>query len=530
MHAPAAQITQLRAAQPGEVSLAQTVAEDLTLLGSLGAEERELFFQQYPKLVKDLEHQSSSRIRVRANRAPRPVEMAPSAVKKILSSKEFSRLSHVPERSLRKLISSNRSDDGIRAWIDEALTHQGCETSVWLALLGSRIEESLPAAGALSYAQKAYAHAGPCGADELHLRARFRLGLFRVWEGMHHSALEVFSALRAIPDTHSFQSRAIYWESEMHRALGNTAKFEETRRELWSKHPFSYHALVAGQSDPASLPFSSITSDTWIRLESQKIPELRKDILLIEALLQSKRADLAKLALQGLSERSQSAEDSFRVYVAVLQHRARDYIAKFKTLSGLFRGERTLVSYATLRLFFPTPELNLQEDDPVRRLILMSLIRQESAFDPRARSRAGALGLMQVMPMTGRKVAGVSSRKLREVDTNLQVGAKYFGMLLSQFDNDVELALASYNAGPHRVKDWLKRYPVRDRILFNDLIPFKETREYVAAIVRNYFFYRRLEATPLPALPTQEPSHVLAPRCLGCVERDPSQASISSGI
>jgi soluble lytic murein transglycosylase len=172
--------------------------------------------------------------------------------------------------------------------------------------------------------------------------------------------------------------------------------------------------------------------------------------------------------------------------------------------------------------------LNLQEEDPVRRLILMSLIRQESAFDPRARSRAGALGLMQVMPMTARRVAGVSTRKLREVDTNLQVGSKYFAMLLNQFDNDVELALAGYNAGPHRVKDWLRRYPVSDRILFNDLIPFKETREYVAAIVRNYFFYRRLESTPAPPAPEPDTSQTTqSAACVGCVDRDLPRGALS---
>lgn len=529
MQAPAAQLTQSRPAQPGEISLARAVSENLTLLSSLGVEERTAFQAEYPKLLQDLELRSSRRARVRTAKPPRPPEVPAHAIRKILDEKDFSRLSSVPERSLRKLISSTRSDEVLRAWIDDAVVSEGCVASVWLALLGSRLEESLPAPEALAYAQKAYGRAGPCATDEMHLRARFRFGLFRVWEGMHHSALEVFAALRALPDTHSFQSRAIYWESEMHRVLGNTQKFEETRRELWTKHPFSYHALVAGQSDPARLPFSSIPTDTWIRFESQKVPGLRKDVLVIETLLQADRTELAKFALQSLSEKSAQAEDAFRVYVALLQHRARDYIAKFKTLSGLFRGEPTLVSYATLRLFFPTPELNLQEEDPVRRLILMSLIRQESAFDPRARSRAGALGLMQVMPMTGRQVAGVSSRKLREIDTNLQVGSKYFAMLLHQFDNDVELALASYNAGPHRVKDWLRRYPVADRILFNDLIPFKETREYVAAIVRNYFFYRRLESTPAPLPPEAEVPQTAQPGCVGCVDRDLPQASLSPG-
>jgi soluble lytic murein transglycosylase len=102
------------------------------------------------------------------------------------------------------------------------------------------------------------------------------------------------------------------------------------------------------------------------------------------------------------------------------------------------------------------------------------------------------------MPTTAKKIAKIRSiRELFNPSTNIQVGSKYFSSLMRTYGGDAELALAAYNAGPHRVDQWIKRYPVKDRILFLDLIPFKETREYVAAIARNYFWYVRLDTINL---------------------------------
>jgi soluble lytic murein transglycosylase len=72
------------------------------------------------------------------------------------------------------------------------------------------------------------------------------------------------------------------------------------------------------------------------------------------------------------------------------------------------------------------------------------------------------------------------------------LGVKFFSSLLDRFSGDAELALAAYNAGPERVDSWLKRYPVANRALFVDLIPFRETRDYVSLIARNYYWYQAL--------------------------------------
>ena len=134
--------------------------------------------------------------------------------------------------------------------------------------------------------------------------------------------------------------------------------------------------------------------------------------------------------------------------------------------------------------------------------LVASLIRQESEFNPGAVSRADALGLMQLLPGTGRKVARemrirhFATAQLLTPNTNMELGTRYFRRLLDQFDGRLEYALAAYNAGADRVNGWLNQGKFRDPQEFVESIPFTETREYVQAILRNASVYRRLYGTP----------------------------------
>ena len=133
--------------------------------------------------------------------------------------------------------------------------------------------------------------------------------------------------------------------------------------------------------------------------------------------------------------------------------------------------------------------------------LVASLIRQESEFNPNAISHANAVGLMQLLPGTGKKVA--KDVKLRHFNAsqlytpavNLQLGTRYFKTMVDKFGS-FEYALAAYNAGSDRVEDWLSQGKYRDPQEFVESIPFTETREYVQAILRNSNVYRQLYGTP----------------------------------
>ena len=130
--------------------------------------------------------------------------------------------------------------------------------------------------------------------------------------------------------------------------------------------------------------------------------------------------------------------------------------------------------------------------------LVAALIRQESEFHPGARSGAGALGLMQIMPATGRGlfrrlgIPGFSSRKLTVPDVSLRLGTFHLKEVLAKFDGEVEKALAGYNAGDSRVPQWMKLGPFREIAEFVETIPFSETRGYVQSVLRNRDAYRRL--------------------------------------
>ncbi len=133
--------------------------------------------------------------------------------------------------------------------------------------------------------------------------------------------------------------------------------------------------------------------------------------------------------------------------------------------------------------------------------LVASLIRQESEFNPSAVSRKNAVGLMQLLPKTGKTVAKqeklrhFSDQQLFTPGVNLQLGTRYFRSMVDKF-GAFEYALAAYNAGSDRVEEWLGQGKYRDPEEFVESIPFTETREYVQAILRNANVYRQLYGAP----------------------------------
>ncbi len=154
--------------------------------------------------------------------------------------------------------------------------------------------------------------------------------------------------------------------------------------------------------------------------------------------------------------------------------------------------------------------------------LLFALARAESAFDPEARSPAGARGLVQLLPGTAEAVArrlGGSPGAWQAADRNLELGAHYLRFLLDRYQDRLWLALAAYNAGPGAVDRWLARSAIADYPdLFLETIPFRETREYVPRVLAFTMLYRwRLEGRMPPATlwleESRQPPAATEPRC-----------------
>jgi soluble lytic murein transglycosylase len=127
--------------------------------------------------------------------------------------------------------------------------------------------------------------------------------------------------------------------------------------------------------------------------------------------------------------------------------------------------------------------------------LVMGLIRQESAFNPRATSSANARGLMQILPQTAshsRRGRARVARRLYDPAYNVRFGCRYLRDLLKTYDGNPEQALAAYHAGDFRVKDWLGKYSFREPAEFMETIPIPATRAYVEAVLRDAAIYRQL--------------------------------------
>ena len=147
------------------------------------------------------------------------------------------------------------------------------------------------------------------------------------------------------------------------------------------------------------------------------------------------------------------------------------------------------------------PIIDMPDGKPERALLL-SIARQESSFEPNARSSAGARGLMQLMPATARAVSrSIKTRYSRTRLTtdpayNIRLGRAYIGALIEQYSGSYVLAIASYNAGPGSVNRWIRtfgdpRQADVDVIDWIEQIPYSETRNYVQRVLENLQIYRR---------------------------------------
>jgi soluble lytic murein transglycosylase len=192
--------------------------------------------------------------------------------------------------------------------------------------------------------------------------------------------------------------------------------------------------------------------------------------------------------------------DAKREWFQALRYLDQDQIKQAATLASKWQWHDSAIRTVAktphrndFSLRFPMPykqqvlqHAQARELDPS---IIYGVMRRESLFDPLARSSVGALGLMQLMPSTARRVAKSLGMKrprksdILRVENNIRFGTHYLKTVMKRFDNNVALAAAAYNAGPGNVKRWLPKNSIMSADLWVETVPFKETRNYVQAVL-----------------------------------------------
>ncbi|MCR6629663.1 MAG: lytic transglycosylase domain-containing protein [Magnetospirillum sp.] len=153
---------------------------------------------------------------------------------------------------------------------------------------------------------------------------------------------------------------------------------------------------------------------------------------------------------------------------------------------------------------FPVPEWTPRGGWQMDKALVYAFVRQESSFNPKARSGAGAAGLMQLMPATAAAIAGSHVKdRLAEPELNLGLGQKYLGKLLSEdpVNGNLLMLAAAYNAGPGKLGQWLAgmRHG-NDPLLFIESLPSRETRAFVERVMTNFWIYRSRLGQQSPSL------------------------------
>jgi len=401
------------------------------------------------------------------------------------------------------------NSDKLYSLAEKSLKENECPRNL-SAALAIKAEEFYPDPKARAISRQLFDHARPCLStdDEIFERLYLRFGLYALYEGNKVRAQELLKeATRSTNSTERY--RVLYWlgrlafEGEESPTKG---KENEHWTELLNQFPLSFYAIEAAVAlgrDPVDVITQRKVGG--LKREAQNDPELNRMIRWLEALYLYKQSNaVAKWASWIVRANEGELDVDVLLYLSSLKIASGLYRSNIQMLFSYFRKNPAALNGEGLKLLYPRPYFDLIQDasrGKIDSFLVMGLVRQESGFDARAISHAHAKGLMQIIPQTARRLASGGSRKLLNEKENAKMGVKYLLQLAGDFENSVELVLAAYNAGPHRVLEWQKRNPDRktNPLLWNDLIPYMETRDYVVSILRNNYLYLRLYGDREPA-------------------------------
>ncbi len=320
--------------------------------------------------------------------------------------------------------------------------------------------------------------------------ALFRAGLIAYISGDYRSAsAELDSLVRLYPRSEEVLA-AGYWSGRAWRQRGDTAQARARWRGVIAREGGSYYSVQSARRLGVPLLADVAVNDNYptspeVSAAVKRIAILRDfgmeteagfeyDRLFREASVSPQRLVATAAAMSGTTQASRAI---------ALGRRAVNEIGR---------------SAQNYRLMYPVVEretlISSSRTNGLDPVLVASLIRQESNFNPRATSPVGARGVMQLMPDVGRSLAsaqrigGYTDESLYDPAINIRLGTRHLSALFRK-SGQIERVLAAYNAGESRVARWVQKAGADDPELFTERIPFVETRDYVRSVVRNRAFY-----------------------------------------
>lgn len=306
-----------------------------------------------------------------------------------------------------------------------------------------------------------------------------------------------------------FAAKAIYRTGKWATEVGNTGAATTAFKQVIKQYPQTYwawrSALMLGWKvgDFEQLRTQSPSLD----LTSDYSPLPIGSPALQELYLLGQNRD-AWLLLQSEIEQPQQLSVDEQFTEGVLNLELGNYSEGMQQIWDLSEREnpQEIEQWQALRQteiywhsLFPFPYQNqilpYARQEKINPLLVISVMRKESTFDPEIDSIVGAVGLMQLVPPTASWVAEqiqLADYSLTNPEDNIRLGSWYLSHNHHRYDNNSLLAVASYNAGTSNVNDWMERFDINNRDRFVEQIPFPETKDYVEGVFGNYWNYLRL--------------------------------------
>lgn len=299
--------------------------------------------------------------------------------------------------------------------------------------------------------------------------------------------------------------RATYWAA---RDLPRGPDRDAALREAQRLDPLGFYGLLVSRDLGETLPpLASVRESTALTLTSSPefpiAPSLVAEWLI--ALEVRDGTERVLLSIQNEFQRNNRASNDAWLRMSTAYARAGQYLPLFALMSTLPAETRDRLLQAHPEFLFPKPYVaeveRASRDAGVPPELLYAIMRQESAFNPRARSHAEAYGLTQLLPRNAQVHArrhGIpfnGAESLFEPETSVRLGAWELRGLFDRWKGTWIPAVASYNANADAVRGWLKHRARPDPVEFIEEIPYEETRSYVKLVMRNQVFYQRMLAT-----------------------------------
>ena len=328
--------------------------------------------------------------------------------------------------------------------------------------------------------------------------------------GHQEEALRTFADYKTRFPDGDYLSNALFWTGKINDRLGRAGERDKAWDDLAATYPYNYFSYRARElrQQPAVAPseiangnvFLNLDTElaktkpsgvdsleridelTWVGLYSEAIPDLKEML--------SAYGDNAAIAFM-LAETYVQAGEPAQAN-AILQRRFRAFI----------RHGGTGIPHRFWEILYPLAYWHIIQTEAAKQnvdpYLLAAIARQESLFEPKTVSNAGAVGVMQIMPQEAPRIAAAaglqppSRDQLFDPAVNIAIGAAEFAQKRAAMNGNDILAIAAYNAGTEAVGKWLAQKPIDDGDLFVESIPYNETRLYVKTVTRNRFEYRRI--------------------------------------